>query len=206
MPELVPGLVSVIVPIYNVEPFLRDCLDSLRAQTYTDLQVLMVDDGSTDGCAAIAEEFAAADSRFALIRQANAGLSAARNVAVPQAKGEYLAFVDSDDVLAAHAYELLVQALAGGADFASGAVRRYSSRGTYRGGPHNDAIGPTDLDTHHIGRKIIRFVAAARLRHGHAMMRGQHPVFRDQRASTGDRSSDYSHHEVVFTRQAQLRG
>jgi CDP-glycerol glycerophosphotransferase len=148
MPELVPGLVSVIVPIYNVEPFLRDCLDSLRAQTYTDLQVLLVDDGSTDGCAAIAEEFAAADSRFTLIRQANAGLSAARNVAVPQAKGEFLAFVDSDDVLAAHAYELLVQALAGGADFASGAVRRYSSRGTYRSGPHNDAIGPTDLDTH----------------------------------------------------------
>ncbi|MFI7541116.1 CDP-glycerol glycerophosphotransferase family protein [Actinoplanes sp. NPDC049599] len=148
MPELVPGLVSVIVPIYNVEPFLRDCLDSLRAQTYTALQVLMVDDGSTDGCAAIAEEFAAADPRFELIRQANAGLSAARNVAVPVARGEYLAFVDSDDVLAAHAYELLVQALAGGADFASGAVRRYSSRGTYRGAPHNDAIGPTDLDTH----------------------------------------------------------
>ena len=148
MPELVPGLVSVIVPIYNVAPFLRDCLDSLRAQTYTHLQVLMVDDGSTDGCAAIAEEFAAADSRFELIRQANAGLSAARNVAVPAAKGEYLAFVDSDDVLAAHAYELLVQALAGGADFASGGVRRYSSRGTYRGAPHNDAIGPTDLNAH----------------------------------------------------------
>ena len=148
MSELVPGLVSIIVPIYNVEPFLRDCLDSLRAQTYRDLQVLMVDDGSTDGCAAIAAEFAAADPRFELIRQANAGLSAARNVAVPLAKGEYLAFVDSDDVLAAHAYELLVQAMAGGADFASGAVRRYSSRGTYRGAPHNDAIARTDLDAH----------------------------------------------------------
>lgn len=148
MTELVPGLVSVIVPIYNVEPFLRDCLDSLRAQTYPDLQVLMVDDGSTDGCAAIAEEFAAADSRFQLIRQANAGLSAARNVAVPAARGEYLAFVDSDDVLAAHAYELLVQAMAGGADFASGGVRRYSSRGTYRGAPHNEAIASTDLHTH----------------------------------------------------------
>ncbi|OJF09477.1 CDP-glycerol glycerophosphotransferase family protein [Couchioplanes caeruleus] len=148
MSERVPGLVSVIVPIYNVEPFLRDCLDSLRAQTYRDLQVLMVDDGSTDGCAAIAAEFAAADPRFELIRQANAGLSAARNVAVPAARGEYLAFVDSDDVLAAHAYELLVQAMAGGADFATGGVRRYSSRGTYRGAPHNEAIGPTDLDTH----------------------------------------------------------
>ncbi|RSM65201.1 hypothetical protein DMB66_17510 [Actinoplanes sp. ATCC 53533] len=148
MPEIVPGLVSVIVPIYNVEPFLRDCLDSLRAQTYPDLQVLMVDDGSTDGCAAIAEEFVAADPRFQLIRQANAGLSAARNVAVPMARGEYLAFVDSDDVLAAHAYELLVQAMAGGADFASGGVRRYSSRGTYRGAPHNEAIAATDLNAH----------------------------------------------------------
>ncbi|MET8146986.1 CDP-glycerol glycerophosphotransferase family protein [Actinoplanes sp. NPDC049668] len=157
MTELVPGLVSVIVPIYNVEPFLRDCLDSLRAQTYTDLQVLLVDDGSTDGCAGIAEEFVAADSRFQLISQANAGLSAARNVAVPVAKGEYIAFVDSDDVLAAHAYELLVQAMAGGADFASGAVRRYSTRGTYRGGPHNDAIGPTDLNTHVSGNaKLLR--------------------------------------------------
>ncbi|WP_433722208.1 CDP-glycerol glycerophosphotransferase family protein [Actinoplanes sp. CA-051413] len=148
MSERVPGLVSVIVPIYNVEPFLRDCLDSLRAQTYADLQVLMVDDGSTDGSAAVAAEFAAADPRFELIRQANAGLSAARNVAVPAARGEYLAFVDSDDVLAAHAYELLVQALAGGADFASGAVRRYSSRGAYRGAPHNEAIATTDLNTH----------------------------------------------------------
>ncbi|MEU4213754.1 CDP-glycerol glycerophosphotransferase family protein [Actinoplanes sp. NPDC026623] len=148
MPELINGLVSVIVPIYNVEPFLRDCLDSLRAQTYTDLQVLLVDDGSTDGCAAIAEEFVAADPRFRLISQANAGLSAARNVAVPVANGEYLAFVDSDDVLAAHAYELLVQAMAGGADFASGGVRRYSSRGTYRGAPHNDAIAGTNLNTH----------------------------------------------------------
>jgi CDP-glycerol glycerophosphotransferase len=148
MPELIDGLVSVIVPIYNVEPFLRDCLDSLRAQTYTDLQVILVDDGSTDGCAVIAEEFVAADPRFQLIRQANAGLSAARNVAVPVAEGEYLAFVDSDDVLAAHAYELLVQAMAGGADFASGGVRRYSSRGTYRGAPHNDAIAATTLATH----------------------------------------------------------
>ncbi len=148
MPELVPGLISVIVPIYNVEPFLRDCLDSLRAQTYTDLQVLMVDDGSTDGGAAIAEEFVAVDARFELIRQANAGLSAARNVAVPLAEGEYVAFVDSDDVLAAHAYELLVQALAGGADFASGGVRRLSSRGTYRGAPHDEAISTTDLNAH----------------------------------------------------------
>ncbi|GGL08723.1 bifunctional glycosyltransferase/CDP-glycerol:glycerophosphate glycerophosphotransferase [Mangrovihabitans endophyticus] len=149
MPELVPGLVSVIVPIYNVEPFLRDCLDSLRSQTYRDLQVVMVDDGCTDGCVPIAEEFAAADDRFTLIRQENAGLSAARNNGLPYATGEYLAFVDSDDILAAHAYETLVAALnAEGADFASGGVHRYSSRGHYSGYPHNAAITSTRLSTH----------------------------------------------------------
>jgi CDP-glycerol glycerophosphotransferase len=148
MPELVPGLVSVIVPIYNVEAYLRDCLESLRSQTYRALQVIMVDDGATDSSVVIAEEFAAADDRFTLIRQANAGLSAARNNGLPHATGEYLAFVDSDDVLAAHAYETLVLALAGGADFASGGVHRYNSRGHYRGYPHDNAISITDLSTH----------------------------------------------------------
>ena len=148
MAELTPGLVSVVVPIYNVEAFLRDCLDSIRGQTYRDLEVILVDDGSTDGSAAIAAGFAAADPRFRLIRQANAGLSMARNAGVPHATGEFLAFVDSDDVLAAHAYETLVQALAGGADFASGGVHRYNSRGHHREYPHNEAITGTDLDAH----------------------------------------------------------
>ncbi|HEU4348942.1 MAG TPA: glycosyltransferase, partial [Actinoplanes sp.] len=137
-----------MVPIYNVEAFLRDCLDSIRSQTHRDLQVIMVDDGCTDGSVAIAEEFAAADPRFTLIRQANAGLSAARNAGVRYATGAYLAFVDSDDVLAAHAYETLLQALAGGADFASGGVHRLTSRGHHRGYPHNEAISGTDLHAH----------------------------------------------------------
>jgi CDP-glycerol glycerophosphotransferase len=148
MAELVPGLISVIVPIYNVEPFLRDCLDSLRAQTYADLEVIMVDDGSTDDCAAIAEEFVRADPRFQLISQENSGLSVARNNGLKHATGEFVAFVDSDDVLAAHAYELLVLALAGGADFSSGGVLRLNSRGTYRGEPHKTAVGSTDLKAH----------------------------------------------------------
>lgn len=158
MPELIAGLVSVVVPIYNVEAFLRDCLDSIRDQTYARLQVVLVDDGSTDGSAAIAEEYVAADPRFVLVRQANAGLSAARNAGVPHATGEYLAFVDSDDVLAAHAYETLLTALtAGGGDFASGAVHRFTSRGHHRGYPHNEAIAGTDL-TAHVSRdhKLLR--------------------------------------------------
>jgi CDP-glycerol glycerophosphotransferase len=148
MAELVPGLVSVIVPVYNVGPFLRDCLDSLRAQTYADLQVIMVDDGSTDDSVVVAEEFVAVDPRFQLIRQENAGLSAARNAGMPAATGEFLAFVDSDDVLAAHAYELLVGALADGADFATGGVLRLNSRGTHKGAPHKHAITRTDLAAH----------------------------------------------------------
>jgi CDP-glycerol glycerophosphotransferase len=145
---MTPGLVSVVVPIYNVEPFLRDCLDSLRAQTYRDLEVILVDDGSTDGCAAIAEEFVRADPRFQLIRQENSGLSIARNNGLEHATGEFVAFVDSDDVLAAHAYELLVLALAGGADFASGGVLRLNSRGTHQGEPHKTAVSTTNLKAH----------------------------------------------------------
>lgn len=148
MPELVPGRVSVVVPIYNVAPFLRDCLDSLRAQTYHDVQVVLVDDGSTDGCAAIAAEYAAADPRFRVITQANAGLSAARNNGLPHADGEFIAFVDSDDVLVAHAYELLVRALDGGADFAAGGVLRLNSRGPYQGALHPNALKRTDLAAH----------------------------------------------------------
>jgi CDP-glycerol glycerophosphotransferase len=145
---MIAGLVSVIVPMYNVEPFLRDCLDSLRAQTYRDLEVILVDDGSTDDCAVIAEEFVRTDPRFRLIRQENAGLSMARNNGLEHATGEFVAFVDSDDVLAAHAYELLVLALAGGADFASGGVLRLNSRGTYAGEPHKTAVSTTDLKAH----------------------------------------------------------
>ena len=149
MPELVSGLVSVIVPIYNVEAYLRDCLDSIRSQTYRELQVILVDDGSTDGSVPIAEEFVAADQRFQLIRQANAGLSAARNTGIPYATGEFLAFVDSDDVLAAFAYELMVRtARVSGSDFVTGGVHRLRSHGHKWGYPHAEVFKNSALRTH----------------------------------------------------------
>ena len=149
MPELVPGLVSVIVPIYNVEAYLGDCLDSIQSQTYRDLQVILVDDGSTDGSVAIAERYVGADDRFQLVRQANAGLSAARNTGVPYATGEFLAFVDSDDVLAAFAYELMVRAArATDSDFVSGGVHRLRSHGHKWGYPHAEVFKATALKTH----------------------------------------------------------
>ncbi len=117
--------ISVVVPIYDVEEYLGPCLRSIAAQTFGDLEVVMVDDGSTDRSAEIAAEFAQRDPRFRLVRQPNGGLSRARNTGIGEARGELLAFVDSDDVLPADAYELLAGALdETGSDFATGNVHR----------------------------------------------------------------------------------
>ena len=102
-------LVSVIVPVYNVEPYLGPCLESLRAQTYPDLEVLLVNDGSTDGSRELCAAMARADRRFHLIDQANAGVSAARNAGLARASGKYLQFVDGDDRLSPQATETLAR-------------------------------------------------------------------------------------------------
>lgn len=123
--------VSVVVPIYNVEPYLAECLASIAAQSFRDLEVIIVDDGSTDGSAAIAERFAAADGRFRIVTQPNGGLGNARNNGAAVAGGEFLAFVDSDDVLPPYAYKLLLESLdATGSDFATGNVHRLTKTGT----------------------------------------------------------------------------
>ena len=90
---------SIIIPVYNVAPYLRECLDSVLAQTFADWEAICVDDGSTDGSGAILDEYAAKDSRFRVIHQRNAGVSAARNEALKKAQGEYIAFVDADDAV-----------------------------------------------------------------------------------------------------------
>jgi CDP-glycerol glycerophosphotransferase len=91
-------LISVVVPMYNVERYLTDCLESLAQQTFTDLEVILVDDGSPDSCADMARAFAARDPRFRLVQQPNGGLGNARNTGADHATGDYLTFVDSDDV------------------------------------------------------------------------------------------------------------
>lgn len=141
--------ISVVVPVYNVEPFLAACLDSLARQTYEDLEVVMVEDGSTDRSPEIAEQYAARDPRFRLIRQPNGGLGKARNTGTDAATGEFLAFVDSDDVLADNAYQLLIEALGEtGSDFATGNVHRLSPRGTFQSPFLADTFTRTRLKTH----------------------------------------------------------
>ena len=104
-------LFSVVVPIFNVEPYLRDCLDSVLNQSFADWEAVCVDDGSTDGSAAILEEYAVKDNRLRIITQPNEGLSAARNLGMKEAKGDYILFLDSDDWLETNALETLAQNL-----------------------------------------------------------------------------------------------
>ena len=89
--------ISVIVPVYKVEPYLRICVDSILAQTFTDFELILVDDGSPDNCGMICDEYAAIDVRVQVIHKANGGLGNARNAGIDAAKGKYIIFLDSDD-------------------------------------------------------------------------------------------------------------
>lgn len=107
--------ISVIVPVYNSIDCLEKCVRSLCAQTYADLEILLIDDGSTDGTAALVEELAKLDSRIRIHHKENGGASSARNAGIALATGDYLAFADSDDYLEPYVYEELQRALATGA-------------------------------------------------------------------------------------------
>jgi len=125
-------LVSVVLPVYNVEPYLEECLDSVLGQRLRDLEVVLVDDGSTDGSPAIAAAYARRDPRVRVVRQVNAGLGAARNTGVRLARGRYLTFVDSDDRLPEGALSALVGSCRRtGSDLAVGAVMRFNSARTW---------------------------------------------------------------------------
>ncbi len=106
-------LISVIVPVYNIKDYLRRCVESVLSQTYENIEVLLVDDGSTDGSGDLCDELAAGDQRIRVFHKENGGSSAARNLAIDNAKGTYLGFVDSDDYIAPDMYEKMHEALAG---------------------------------------------------------------------------------------------
>ena len=118
-------LLSIVVPVYNVEGYLSECLESILCQPMRDLEVILVDDGSTDSSGRIATRFARSSPRVRLLRQANAGLGAARNAGARAARGHMLAFVDSDDTLPSDAYTHMVSTLERtGSDFVVGKLVR----------------------------------------------------------------------------------
>ena len=103
-------LISVIVPVYNVESYLRECLESIRNQTYLNLEVFLINDGSTDQSSSICDHYSKIDPRFKTIHKPNSGLSSTRNLGLSLVNGDYVGFVDSDDVCEANMYEVLLDA------------------------------------------------------------------------------------------------
>lgn len=102
-------LVSIIAPIYNVERYLPRCVDSLLCQTYSNLEIILVDDGSPDSCGQICEEYASRDNRVKVVHKENGGVSSARNMGLAVASGDWVAFVDADDWLPVNGVALLIE-------------------------------------------------------------------------------------------------
>ena len=110
-------LISVVIPVYKVEKYIRECVDSVLAQTYTNLDIILVDDGSPDECPSICDGYAVRDERVRVVHKPNGGLSSARNAGIDAARGEYITFIDSDDYVSRVYVEQLYYALSeSGAD------------------------------------------------------------------------------------------
>lgn len=104
------NLVSVIVPVYNVKPYLRECFDSICRQSYRNIEIILVDDGSTDGSGELCDVLAASDDRTTVLHKENGGLSDARNAGLRIAQGDWISFVDSDDYISPVFIEVLFNA------------------------------------------------------------------------------------------------
>jgi glycosyltransferase involved in cell wall biosynthesis len=141
---------SIVVPFYNVERYIADCLDSLARQTFGDFEVILVDDGSKDSSVEAARDYVARDPRFRLVTQANQGLGPARNTGVQHAQGDYLTFVDSDDLIPRHAYEIMVRSLdETSSSLAGGNARRFNNTyGVRQSYVHRLIFGANQPATH----------------------------------------------------------
>ena len=131
-------LISVIIPIYKVEPYLAKCVESVLGQTYSDFEIILVDDGSPDRCGVLCDEYAQADSRIKVIHKRNGGLSDARNAGMKIAHGEYLAFIDSDDWIERDYFDILYRLLKDyDADLSAIALCNVNEEGNEIGRSHN---------------------------------------------------------------------
>ena len=104
-------MISVIVPVYNAEKYLDKCVESIVNQTYKDLEIILVDDGSPDNCPAMCDEWAKKDGRIKVIHKSNGGVSSARNVGLDSFSGEYVTFIDSDDYIESSMFHRIFEAI-----------------------------------------------------------------------------------------------
>ncbi|WP_328528396.1 glycosyltransferase [Nocardioides sp. NBC_00368] len=140
---------SIVIPFHNVAPYFQTCLESLRTQTFSDFEVVMVDDASDDGSAEIADRFASSDPRFRVVRSAKVGVGVARNIGVENSRGDLLAFVDADDYVPEYAYELMTDTLAEtGSDFVAGNARRFDSVSVWQSWSHRRPFVTARRATH----------------------------------------------------------
>lgn len=102
-------LISVIVPVYNVKNYLKQCVQSIVGQTYKNLEIILIDDGSTDGSGELCDILKKTDERIKVIHEENSGLSEARNTGLNAARGKYIGFVDSDDYIEPNMYDILIK-------------------------------------------------------------------------------------------------
>ena len=108
---MVSNKVSVVIPVYNVEKYLRECVDSVLIQSYTDLEIILVDDGATDSSGKICDEYVATDKRVKVIHKENGGLSSARNIGLDSSTGQYVYFLDSDDYIEPNTIKVLINTI-----------------------------------------------------------------------------------------------
>lgn len=146
--EEINNKISVIVPVYKVEDYLNECVQSIINQTYQNLQIILVDDGTPDRCGEMCDAWAKIDKRIEVIHKKNGGLSDARNVGLDAAKGNFIAFVDSDDWIEPQMYEVMMNALIKEkADFvACGIIDCYSGKEIKRSIPYNVGASETFLN------------------------------------------------------------
>ena len=134
-------LITVVVPVYKVEEYLRECIDSILRQSYINLEIILVDDGSPDRCGQICDEYQVQDERIKVIHQQNKGLSGARNSAIDIAQGEYYVFIDSDDWISVNMIEeLYKQMILNQADMAVTALESFYEDGSVARNAHGDKI------------------------------------------------------------------
>lgn len=156
-------LITIIIPVYNVEPYLARCLDSVLQQTYTALEIILVDDGSTDSCGRLCDAYAEKDSRIKVIHKVNGGLSSARNAGLDAMSGDYVLFVDSDDYIApdcvTYLYDLIVNT---DAQIAIGNYET-TSNGHYafkQGQASVEVISGKEAIVRQFGKRTVQYVSA----------------------------------------------